>query len=73
MLKTAAFLSATLCGAPFAAVSADTAGDAAIHQQCLAIAERIWPYNTGEIAQYDRNRRFLELGCLNNRGRWDEK
>jgi len=69
-LKTASVLLVTLCAAPFVGASARAASDAAIRQQqCLALVERIWPSNTGEIAQYDRNRSFLTLGCLNNSGR----
>jgi hypothetical protein len=64
-----AVLLITLCAAPRAAVPADAAGEAAIRQQCLAAAERIWPSATGDIAQYNRFRYFLELGCLNNGGR----
>jgi hypothetical protein len=59
----------TLCAAPLAAVPADAASDVAIRQQCRAMAERVWPSGTGEIGQYERNRYFLELGCINNGGR----
>ena len=68
--KTTAALLVILCAAPLPRVSARAASDAALRQRlCLALAERIWPPNTGKIAQYDRNRYFLALGCLNNSGR----
>jgi hypothetical protein len=66
VFRTTTVLLVTLCAAPFAGAPASAASDAAIRQQlCLALAERIWPSNTGEIGQYDRNRYFLALGCLN--------
>ena len=70
VLKNIGVVLITLCAAPLAAAPADAASDAAIRQQrCLALAERIWPSNTGEIGQYERNRNFLALGCINNNER----
>lgn len=70
VLKTTAILLVILCAASLAGVSARAASDAAFRQRlCLALAERIWPPNTGKIAQYDRNRDFLALGCLNSSSR----
>jgi hypothetical protein len=51
-----------------AAVAADAASEAAIRQRCHAVAERDWPTGTGDIAQYNLFRYFLELGCLNHGG-----
>ncbi len=69
MTRATAVLLITLGAASLAAVPADAANEAAIRQQCHAAAEQIWPSATGDIAQYNRFRYFLELGCLNNRGR----
>jgi hypothetical protein len=68
LIGAIAFLLVTACVAPLATTSAEAAADLAIRQRCRAMAERIWPSGTGDVAQYNRNRRFLVLGCLNNGG-----
>ena len=68
VFEAAVVLLITLCAAPLAAVAADAASEAAIRQRCHAVAERDWPTGTGDIAQYNLFRYFLELGCLNHGG-----
>jgi hypothetical protein len=50
MARVATVLLRMLCVAPLAANPVDAASDAAIRQQCLAMAERMWPSGTGEIS-----------------------
>ena len=69
LIKATAFLLVAACATPLATTSAEAVSDLAIRQRCRAVAERIWPSGTGDIAQYNRNRRFLVLGCINNGGR----